>query len=344
MAMKISILIPANNEERSIKATIESCLNQTRPADQILVVNDGSTDGTAEILSSFGDKIQVVTIPIATGNKSYAQEYGLKFVEGDIFIATDADTIIDKHFIEKIEPHFDNDDVTAVAGYVKSIKNNWITACREIDYTIGQDVHKKAQSNIGFLFVIPGCAGAFRTEKFKENIKFDHDTLTEDLDFTYKFHSKYCRIIMEKEAVVYTQDPFTLKSYINQIRRWYSGGWQNLKKHISSIVSRPLITMELSLIYIEGLIFSIMLFVLPFINLWFFFIYIFSNLLFVIMIGIYASIKRKRIDLLLYSPLYMILMFVNAIVFVEQFFTEIVLGRKLEVWFKPERVKQNLIK
>jgi cellulose synthase/poly-beta-1,6-N-acetylglucosamine synthase-like glycosyltransferase len=318
-------------------------LNQTRPADQILVVNDGSTDGTAEILSSFGNKIQVITIPIATGNKSYAQEYGLKYVTGDVFIATDADTIIDKRFIEKIEPHFEDEKITAVAGYVKSIKNNWITACREIDYTIGQDVHKKAQSNIGFLFVIPGCAGAFRTNKFKELISFEHDTLTEDLDFTYKFHSKYCKIIMEKDAIVYTQDPFTLKSYINQIRRWYSGGWQNLKKHLSSIVSRPMITLELSLIYFEGLIFSVLLFVLPFINWWFFLIYIASNFLFVLTIGIYASIRRRRLDLLLYSPLYMILIFVNAVVFIEQFFTEIILGKKLDTWFKPERIKQNVI-
>ncbi|MFZ2523619.1 MAG: glycosyltransferase family 2 protein, partial [Minisyncoccia bacterium] len=210
--------------------------------------------------------------------------------------------------------------------------------------TIGQDVHKKAQSNIGFLFVIPGCAGAFRTEKFKENIKFEHDTLTEDLDFTYKFHSKYCKIVMEKDAIVYTQDPFTLSSYINQLRRWYSGGWQNLKKHISSIVSRPLITMELSLIYFEGFIFSILLFILPFINFRFFLIYIVSNFIFVLILGIYASMRRKRLDLLLYSPLYLIMIFVNAIVFIEQFFSEIVLGKKIDIWFKPERIKQNIIK
>jgi biofilm PGA synthesis N-glycosyltransferase PgaC len=106
--MKISILIPAHNEERSIRATVQSCLEQTRPADQILVVNDGSTDKTGEILASFGDKIEVITIPVATGNKSYAQEYGLKFVTGEVFIATDGDTILDPRFVENIEPHFEN--------------------------------------------------------------------------------------------------------------------------------------------------------------------------------------------------------------------------------------------
>lgn len=340
--MKISILIPAHNEERSIKATVESCLNQTRPADEVLVVNDGSTDKTGEILATFGDRIQVITIPVATGNKSYAQEYGLKFVTGDVFIATDADTIMDKHFIERIEPHFNSAKVTAVAGYVKSLKNNWLTACREIDYVIGQDLHKVAQANMNFLFVIPGCAGAFRTEKFREVIRFEHDTLTEDLDFTYKMHTNYSDIAYENKAYVYTQDPFTLYAYINQIRRWYSGGWQNLKKHLPNVIGRPLIALELSLIYIEGLIFSTLLFIMPFLSLKFFFLYLLTNLVFVIAISSYAALKRNRWDLLMYSPLYMILVFVNAVVFLEQFASEILMGRKLEVWFKPERSKESL--
>lgn len=337
--MKISILIPAHNEERSIKATVESCLNQTRKADQILVVNDGSTDKTGEILASFGKQIEVITIPIATGNKSYAQEHGLKFVTGDIFIATDGDTILDSKFVEKIEPHFKNPKVGAVAGYVKSIKNNWLTACREIDYTIGQDLHKKAQSNMKFLFVIPGCAGAFRTKLFKDLIQFEHDTLTEDLDFTYKMHTAYTDIAFEKKAVVYTQDPFTLYAYVNQIRRWYSGGWQNLKKHLPAVINRPLVALELSLMYTEGLVFSTLLFMMPFVSLSFFIFYLASTLMFILAIGTYSAIKKKRIDLLLYAPLYMILVFVNALIFLEQFASEIIMGRKLDIWFKPERSK-----
>lgn len=340
--MKISILIPAHNEERSIKATVESCLNQTRPADQVLVINDGSTDKTGEILATFGKKIQVVTIPIATGNKSYAQEYGLKFVTGDIFVATDGDTLLDEKFLEFIEPNFKDKNVDAVAGYVRSIKNNWLTACREIDYVIGQDLHKVAQSNMKFLFVIPGCAGAFRTDKFKNLIKFEHDTLTEDLDFTYKMHTEYSGIVFEKNAFVYTQDPFTLYSYINQIRRWYSGGWQNLKKHLPNIINRPLAATELSLIYIEGVIFSVLLFTLPFLSLRYFGFYLISNLIFILAISSYAAIKRSRIDLILYSPFYLILVFVNALIFLEQFTSEIIMGRKLDTWFKPERSKEGL--
>ncbi len=335
--MRISVLIPAHNEERSIQATVNSCLNQTRPFDEIIVVNDGSTDTTGAILATFGNKIKVVTLAKATGNKSYAQERGLMEVTGDVFVGTDADTLLDKRFVEKVLPHFKDPKVAAVAGYVKSMKNNWLTACREIDYTIGQDLHKTAQANIGFLFVIPGCAGAFRTETFKNAIKFDHDTLTEDLDFTYKLHLGYHKINFEQGAIVYTQDPFTLHSYVNQLRRWNSGGWQNLMKHWRGIISRPAIALELSLMYFEGITFSFLLFVLPFLNISFFTNFVAGYFVFMALIGAYAAIRRRRWDLFLLSPLYVFLVFVNAWIFLEQFIKEMVFRRKTLVWFKPER-------
>jgi len=339
--MKISILIPCHNEEESIEKCISACLDQTRPPDEIVVVNDGSTDGTCEILKQFEGRIKIVNIEHATGNKSYAQEFGLQFITGDVFIATDGDTFLDKDFVRRIEEDFEaSPKIAAVGGYVKSLKYNWLTACREMDYTFGQDVSKLAQANLDFLFVIPGCAGAFRTDIFKKYVNFDHDTLTEDLDFTYKLHLNYFKIKYDRKAICYTKDPFTVKSYINQMRRWYGGGWQNLIKNIW-LINRPANAFELSLIYIEGFISSFCLFLLPVVNLYFFTYSIGLYLAFAISLGIYCSIARKRIDILLYSPFYLIPLFINAWVFLEQFVEEVVLRRKNFVWFTPERFKNN---
>lgn len=158
---------------------------------------------------------------------------------------------------------FRDPQVFAVAGYIKSMKRNWITACRELDYLIGQDVHKKAQSYLHAVLVIPGCAAAFRTELFRNVISFDHDTLTEDLDFTYKIHRQNMTIRFDKDAVVYTQDPDTLNDYVNQMRRWIGGGWQNLLKHWDIVLFRPGHTIEISLVYVEGLLFGLLFFILP---------------------------------------------------------------------------------
>jgi cellulose synthase/poly-beta-1,6-N-acetylglucosamine synthase-like glycosyltransferase len=335
--MKVSILIPCHNEEKSIRACVQSCLDQTRKADQILVVNDGSTDRSGEILATFGDAIEVLTIPVATGNKSYAQEHGIKQITGDIFIATDGDTILSKNFVHSAEQSFlKQPDIVAVCGYVKSTKYNWLTACREIEYVIGQNLFKVAQSYLDAIFVIPGCSGAFKTSTFKKEIHFDHDTLTEDLDFTYKFHERGLQIAYARDMVAYTQDPDTLGSYINQMRRWYSGGWQNLRKHFS-IMRKPNNVFQLSLSYIEGFIFSVAFFLGPLINIRFFEYFIGPFLVSILVMGGFAAFTRRRIDLIYYAPLYFFLVAINAYIFLEQFWLEIIRKKTNLVWFQPKR-------
>ncbi len=337
--MKLSLLVPCYNEEKSLRASIQSCLNQTRPFDEIIFIDDSSRDRTPEILASFSDKIISKRTPKNTGNKSSAQEFGMQFVSGDIVITTDADTLLDTRFAEEIEKSFAADkDVVAVAGYVKSIPYNWLTLCRAFDYVIGQNIHKVAQNYMHYIFVMPGAASAFRRDLFNQHITFDHDTITEDLDFTYKIHRKQFRIVYNQKAISYTQDPTTIKNYINQMRRWFGGGWQNLVKHWSIVATRPIRAFELSLIYAEGLVFSVLIFILPLINLWFG-MWLFIGYFVVAMIfAMWAAWKEKRPFLILAPFPYTILMFINAYVYLEQFIKEVVLRRKNLIWFSPDRV------
>lgn len=334
--MKISLLIPCYNEERSIRKSALSWLSQTRPADEIIVVDDCSRDRTAEILEEFKGRITVVRTPKNSGNKSSAQEYGLQFVTGDVFIATDGDTLLDSRFVERIEKDFYDPSVAAVGGYVKSLKYNWLTACRALDYAIGQNIDKIAQDHLNFMLVIPGAAGAFRVDIFK-TLGFDHDTLTEDLDFTYKLHKRGYNILYDRKAICYTQDPSDLHSYINQMRRWIGGGWQNFVKHMD-IPKYPGMSLELSLVYGEGLIYSLLVFLVPLLNfslaLWIFGLSILTSFL-LAFVGIWADDRR---DILLVVPLYVLLKYVMAYIFLEQFFKEVVLRKKEMVWFKAERV------
>jgi cellulose synthase/poly-beta-1,6-N-acetylglucosamine synthase-like glycosyltransferase len=334
--MRISILIPCHNEGKSIQACVDSCLDQTRPADEIVVVDDGSTDNSAEILKQYGDAIKVITIPYATGNKSRAQERALDHITGDVFIATDGDTLLDPNFVEEILKPFEDPAVAAAGGYIKSLEHNWLTALREMDYLIGQDLHKRAQAFINALFVIPGCAGAFRTDVFREVLTFDHDTVTEDLDFTYKLHKNYYKIAYAPLALVYTQDPSTLFSYIQQMRRWYGGGWQNLLKHFK-ILRRPANALQLTLIYVDGLAMSTILFGTLFLEPQALVYLLLPHLVFSLLLGIYTAVVRKRWGIVFASPLYTVLLFVNAGIFVEQFVREFVLRQTNLVWHSPLR-------
>jgi cellulose synthase/poly-beta-1,6-N-acetylglucosamine synthase-like glycosyltransferase len=321
-----------------IAACVTSCLNQTRRPDQILVVNDGSTDETGEILKRFGNQIEVLTIPNATGNKSRAQEIGIRALRTDIFIATDGDTVLDRTCIEAFARTFNEyPQAAAVAGYVQSLSYNWLTAIREVEYVIGQDLYKRAQSFINFVQVIPGCAGAFRTALFREGtLFFAHDTLTEDLDLTYQLHAHGKHIAFAPDAIVYTQDPPTLSSYTRQMRRWYAGGWQNLQKHFY-ILTKPHASLQLTLSYVEGFVFAFLFMVLPFLDPLAYLGVLITNIVLLTMVGAYAAWRRRRIELLLLSPLRMVVQYINSYIYLEQFVSEVILRRKHMVWFSPER-------
>jgi cellulose synthase/poly-beta-1,6-N-acetylglucosamine synthase-like glycosyltransferase len=336
--LKITLLVPCHNEGLMLRKSIGSWLSQSRPADEIIVVDDCSTDDTPTILQEFADRIQVVRTPVRAGNKSRAQEYGLRYVTGDVFITTDGDTLIDSDFIKYTEEVFTSPDVVALSGRVKSLPHNWITACRAIDYIIGHSIDKAAQDCLGYIFVIAGAAGAFRTKIFQRDISFDHDTITEDLDFTYKLHALGHKISYDQRVICYTQDPATMSDYINQLRRWYGGGWQNLAKHFR-VPNKTGMAFELTLMYTEGMLFSTLLLILPFVNL----IYGVQSLLFCLLItygfALYGSINDKRFDVLMFAPFYVLLRYLNAWIYLEQFFLQIIMRKRTLTWFQPKRVR-----
>lgn len=342
--MKLTLLIPCHNEETGLGKCLESALRQTRPIDEILVINDGSTDKTTHILDDLAASHPVI-IPVHltqnTGNKSRAQEIGFQYVTGDIIIMTDGDTLLDPHFAEKIENAFANDhrgNLAAVSGRVRSLKHNWITACRQIDYAIGFDVFKQAQAIIGYVFVMPGCATAIRTEALRE-LRLDHDTVTEDLDLTYQIHLKGWRIEFRPDALVYTQDPPNLASYIRQMRRWYAGSWQNFMKYHSIMFRKPAAALELTLIVVEGLVYPSLLFGTMLLFPIYFFVKILPfYLAAAFAFSVYAAIRNRRLDLIGSFPDYLWLMFLNGVLSIIEFFSEVVFHRKNLVWHKADRV------
>jgi len=336
----ISILIPAYNEEKSIKKCIESCIDQSEKLDEIIVVNDGSTDRTLEILKSFKNRIKIINLKKNTGNKSKAQEIGLNYIKTDLFITTDADTKLDRDFVRQIKNSFNRmPDHSAICGFVESENNNWITAVREINYLIGQTIYKKAQTYMGAMLVLPGCATGFNTADFKKVVKFDHDNITEDLDFTYKLKLNNKKIEFNNNAIVYTQDPNNLKSYFKQLDRWYSGGWCCLRKNFS-ILKKPNNALIISLIYIEGLILGAAFLLAPlliFLNTMLFLMFLLLTFSTVIATSIYGIIRFKRYKLFLYIPHHYLLGIGEQIVFLYTFFKEIIFRKTKLVWFKPDR-------
>jgi hypothetical protein len=121
------------------------------------------------------------------------------------------------------------------------------------------------------------------------------------------------------------------------MRRWIGGGWQNLLKHWKIVLRRPGHALEISLVYVEGMVFGLLFFILPIINVTYFLHFFIGYFTVAMVIGAYAAIKRRRFDLLLYAPLFPLLLIINSMIFFEQFIKEIILRKKDLHWFKPER-------
>jgi cellulose synthase/poly-beta-1,6-N-acetylglucosamine synthase-like glycosyltransferase len=123
---KISVIIPAYNEEKVIANTIEGLLETKYPKKEIIFVDDGSKDKTLEIASHYKDKIKV--LHKENGGKATAINYGVLYSTGEIIVIVDADTIIGRQSLKEIVKGFEiNEHVAAVAGNIN--KNNlffWI--------------------------------------------------------------------------------------------------------------------------------------------------------------------------------------------------------------------------
>ncbi|MCA2003787.1 MAG: glycosyltransferase, partial [Candidatus Nitrosotenuis sp.] len=133
---RMSVLIPAYNEEKVIRTTIESLLATDYPDKEIIAIDDGSKDQTFSIMSEYKDKIKV--IHKENGGKASALNAGMLYATGSIIVILDADTIIGHSSLKQLAKSFSNENVAAVAGNIK-IRNrvNILTWCQALEYLSG---------------------------------------------------------------------------------------------------------------------------------------------------------------------------------------------------------------
>jgi cellulose synthase/poly-beta-1,6-N-acetylglucosamine synthase-like glycosyltransferase len=234
---RISVIVPAYNEERVIRGTIESLLATDYPDKEVVVVDDGSKDKTLEIAMEFKDKVKV--IHKENGGKASALNQGLLYTTGDIVVIVDADTIIGHSSLKHIAKTMGEENVAAVAGNVKiRNKTNWLTWCQALEYLSGIQIMRRGLDYFGAITIVPGALGAFRKKKLEEAGTYHKDTLVEDFDATMKVLRSGMVVSGSSAATAYTQAPQTLRDYYNQRKRWYRGNLQVLRRH-SDILLNP---------------------------------------------------------------------------------------------------------
>ncbi len=239
----VSILIPAYNEKENIGATVESVIASTYYPREIVVIDDGSTDGTADevrkVIEAYPNEgVRLMSIP--NGGKAHALNVGIADAKYSIIAVLDADAVLDSQAIGKFMPHFADPLVGAVAGKVRTTDSSgFLDIFQTLEYAIGQNIDKTAFSTIGAVGVVPGPAGAWRKAFLQEAGGFHTDTLVEDQEMTLTMLHMGKKVIYEEGAIAYTETPHNIKNFLKQRFRWVYGTMQCFWKHKSVMIEKP---------------------------------------------------------------------------------------------------------
>jgi cellulose synthase/poly-beta-1,6-N-acetylglucosamine synthase-like glycosyltransferase/peptidoglycan/xylan/chitin deacetylase (PgdA/CDA1 family)/spore germination protein YaaH len=237
----VSVIVPAYNEEKVVVQTITSLLNQVYDGPlEIVVVDDGSSDDTADICEeAYGDHPMVSVYRKENGGKASALNHGIAHARHDIVIGLDADTIFaDDTVAELVQPLADP-RVAAVAGNAKvGNRINLVTRWQALEYVTSQNLDRRAFSLLDCITVVPGAVGAWRRALVLEAGGFKEDTLAEDQDLTLAMRRMGYSVAYADGAIAYTEAPDTLRGLARQRFRWSFGTLQCTWKHRDAFFRR----------------------------------------------------------------------------------------------------------
>ncbi|HEY4342850.1 MAG TPA: glycosyltransferase [Parvibaculum sp.] len=232
---KVSVIVPAYNEEKVIVSTVEGILSSDYADLEVIAINDGSKDDTLGVLhASFGNDPRVTIIDIPNGGKANALNVGIAAAKGEVIVALDADTQFEPDAIARLVRWFSDKTVGAVAGNAKvGNRINMITRWQALEYISAQNLERRALAALGTLTVVPGAIGAWRRSVLAELGGFRGDTLAEDQDLTIELQKAGHRVLFDSSAIAWTEAPATFGGLQKQRFRWSYGTLQCLWKYRS---------------------------------------------------------------------------------------------------------------
>ena len=237
---KVSIIVPAYNEEVNGVASLQHLLRSTYPNFDVVFVDDGSKDETyARIMAAFKDHPQVRIFTKPNGGKASALNYGIAQTDADYLLCIDADTHLLPDAVAQLMKHFTSENTGAVAGNVKvGNRRNLLTRWQHIEYVTSQNFDRLAFARINAITVIPGAIGAFRKEAIIAAGGFTSDTFAEDCDLTMRLLRTGYKVENEEAAIALTEAPETLRQFLKQRIRWTFGVMQAFWKNRDALLNR----------------------------------------------------------------------------------------------------------
>ncbi|MDQ3616760.1 MAG: glycosyltransferase [Actinomycetota bacterium] len=235
----VTVLVPAYNEQTNILETVETCLEIDYPDFEVLVVDDGSSDATRELLepSVAAGRIRLLAKEVNEG-KALALNDGLLVAHGEIAVIIDADARPDPQVLRVMIGHFTSSPrVAAVTGNPRVVeRHNFLTRLQTVEFTAIVSLLRRAQRVWGRIVTVSGVVTAVRVSAVFDVGGFSHDMDTEDIDLTWKLQRRFYDVRYEPRALVWMRVPTTLRGLWRQRSRWARGLAQVLRVHGPSVI------------------------------------------------------------------------------------------------------------
>ncbi|MER5293221.1 glycosyltransferase [Streptomyces pharetrae] len=233
----VSVLVPAYNEAKCIENTVRSLTASEHPI-EVLVIDDGSSDGTARIVEAMGLP-NVRVIRQLNAGKPAALNRGLANARYDIVVMMDGDTVFEPATVRELVQPFGDPRVGAVAGNAKvGNRDTLIGAWQHIEYVMGFNLDRRMYDVLRCMPTIPGAVGAFRRSALERIGGMSDDTLAEDTDVTMALHRDGWKVVYAENARAWTEAPETVQQLWSQRYRWSYGTMQAIWKHRRALVER----------------------------------------------------------------------------------------------------------
>ncbi len=243
---RLSIIVPAYNEEDSIGECIRSILEQDYPREllEVIVVDDGSRDLTYKIAEWYSIRYPFIKVVrhIVNLGKAEALWTGIRQARGDFIAIIDADTkLASRNTLSRMVYLLEmNDEAGCVTGIVEpaSSRPNMVITLQELEYLFGINFGRRVQSFMGWLLIVPGSLSLYRGYVLRSLARAPDDTLAEDFDLTITTIKKGLKAVFDPYFRSYTKPAVSFRELYKQRLRWYYGGLQVLAKHRDILLNR----------------------------------------------------------------------------------------------------------
>lgn len=233
----VSVIVPAYNESAGIEAAIRSLVASDHPL-EVIVVDDGSTDGTADLVEALHIP-GVRVIRQANSGKPIALNTGLRAARFELIVMVDGDTVFEPDAVRKLIQPFGHPSVGAVSGNAKvGNRRGLLGRWQHIEYVIGFNLDRRLFDLAECMPTVPGAVGAFRRTALERIGGLSDVTLAEDTDLTMALCRDGWRVVYEESAVAWTEAPASLGALWRQRYRWCYGTLQAMWKHRGAMVQR----------------------------------------------------------------------------------------------------------